>query len=132
MTRSLGERGIRVPRGFATTAQAYRLFLERNELEPLVAEQVERIQEDASTLAEAGEAIRKRFLAGELPEEVAGAVRHAYRDLAGRLGREDPDVAARSSATAEDLPVAGWEDPPLIVEVVRTAPPCRDAAREAH
>ena len=108
MTRRLGEVGIRVPDGFATTARAYRDFLEHNEL----ADRIERLLADyhdgASSLEEAGAAIRELFEETEWPDDIAAAIREAYRRLAEEAGTESPDVAVRSSATAEDLPDASF------------------------
>jgi pyruvate, water dikinase len=108
MVQSLSADGIRVPAGFATTAEAYRRFLAENDLEALIAARIEALHADPSRLAEVGEGIRKAFLAARLPAEVVAEVRAAYRALSGRLGRADPDVAVRSSATAEDLPEASF------------------------
>ena len=108
MTRALSEKGIRVPRGFATTAAAYRRFLEHNELSEGIAERLAAMKAGTSSLREVGAAIRAAFASAEFPDEIAGAIREAYRDLAARCGRDDLDVAARSSATAEDLPEASF------------------------
>jgi pyruvate,water dikinase len=108
MIGALERRGIRVPRGFATTAAAYRRFVEHNDLDAAIAEETASYHSEKSSLEQIGKAIRKRFEKGEFPEEAAAAVRKAYRDLATRCGREELDVAVRSSATAEDLPEASF------------------------
>lgn len=108
MIRSLSAHGIRVPAGFATTADAYRRFLAENDLDKVIVARIEALRADPAQLAEVGEAIRKAFLAARLPAEISAEIRAAYRALAGRRGREDPDVAVRSSATAEDLPEASF------------------------
>jgi pyruvate,water dikinase len=108
MIGALSERGIRVPRGFATTAEAYLRFLEHNEIEGEIAEQVDALRGGRASLRKVGRAIRRSFEKGEFPEEISAALRHAYRDLAERCGREQLDVAVRSSATAEDLPEASF------------------------
>ncbi|MGM0585966.1 MAG: phosphoenolpyruvate synthase [Pseudomonadota bacterium] len=108
MISRLGEAGVRVPDGFATTAAAYWRFLEHNDLEARLTETVGGLKRDRSNLHEVGEAIRGMILKGEMPPDVAEAVRGYYADLAARLGRENPDVAVRSSATAEDLPEASF------------------------
>ncbi len=108
MIGALSERGIRVPRGFATTAAAYRRFVEENELLDGIEKAVAAWHSGESSLHEAGESIRQSFEAAEFPEEIAAAIRRAYRDLSSRCGREEIDVAVRSSATAEDLPEASF------------------------
>ncbi len=108
MIGALGAQGVRVPGGFATTADAYRQFLAENELEPRIRACVEDYRNDQRSLRETGEAIRGLILNGTLPDDLAEAIRGAYRDLAGERERDDPDVAVRSSATAEDLPEASF------------------------
>ena len=108
MVAVLSERGIRVPRGFATTAEAYRCFLEHNELGEQIGERLAALHEGKTSLKKTGREIRKAFESAAIPEEIAAALRGAYRDLAARCGRESLDVAVRSSATAEDLPEASF------------------------
>lgn len=107
MIRSLTRQGIRVPDGFATTARAYRDFLAANDLSERIAEQLAALRRGAAA-TEVGAAIRHLIETAELPEHLVRAVREAYRQLGARLGRPDPDVAVRSSATAEDLPEASF------------------------
>ncbi len=107
MIQSLGDRGIRVPGGFATTADAYRRFIEHNDLTAEIEDRLADIAEGGD-LARAAAEIRGSILDAELPDATTEAVRVAYRELASRLGRSDPDVAVRSSATAEDLPEASF------------------------
>ncbi|MEA1053183.1 phosphoenolpyruvate synthase [Lamprobacter modestohalophilus] len=108
MIRHLGTQGVRVPGGFATTAQAYRQFLADNALEPRIRELTQAFEQDERPLSEVGEQIRALFLDAEIPAALADAVRHAYQALAEQTGRDEPDVAVRSSATAEDLPEASF------------------------
>jgi pyruvate,water dikinase len=103
----LGPAGVRVPDGFATTAGAYRELLGRQGLRERIAEQLEQLRAGVP-LAEVGAAIRAAVLAAELPPELVEELTAAYRALADRTGRADPDVAVRSSATAEDLPEASF------------------------
>ncbi len=110
MLQKLESQGIRVPGGFATTARAYRRFLGQNdgELEATIREHIERLADDGSNLSEVGEAVRGAILEAELPEELREAIRSAYHELSEREGVDNLDVAARSSATAEDLPEASF------------------------
>ncbi|MFW5654326.1 MAG: phosphoenolpyruvate synthase [Roseicyclus sp.] len=108
MIGSLAEMGVRVPAGFATTAEAYWHFIDENDLREGLAEELGKLKDDRSNLADVGKAVRKRILGGDMPGAVAADIRQAYGDLAARLEREEPDVAVRSSATAEDLPEASF------------------------
>lgn len=106
MIRTLQGEGIRVPAGFATTAGAYRRFLEHNDLAERLRERLDAVDDDS--LEEVGQAVRDMILEGEFPDDVADAIRSAYQDLSDRYDVEQVDVAVRSSATAEDLPEASF------------------------
>ncbi len=108
MVQHLGARGVSVPPGFATTADAYWRFVEANDLKPVMDRELAALQARKATLAEAGDAIRRAFRSGEWPDDIAGEIIAAYRELGRRSGKQDPDVAVRSSATAEDLPDASF------------------------
>lgn len=108
MISTLSARGIRVPQGFATTSDAYRDFIAANNLEQVIAERMDALADGRTTLHDAGTAIRAAIVAGEWPTETADAIRAAYRELAQRSDRDNPSVAVRSSATAEDLPDASF------------------------
>jgi len=108
MVQALEPKGIRVPPGFATTADAYWLFVETNALRSRIAELLAEWEESRASLAETGSAIRNLILKGKWPDAAAEAIRSAYRDLCRRSGGGDIDVAVRSSATAEDLPDASF------------------------
>ena len=108
MIRSLHAVGVRVPSGFATTADAYWHFIDHNNLRQTLTDEMAKLKDDRSNLSKVGDAVRGHILGGDMPGPVAEAIRQAYRDLAARLEREDPDVAVRSSATAEDLPEASF------------------------
>ncbi|MFF7444081.1 phosphoenolpyruvate synthase [Streptomyces sp. NPDC008122] len=107
LTNRLGAAGIRVPPGFATTAEAYRELLDGGDLSSRTEAQIERLHEGAR-LDEVGAAIRSLFLAEPLPAPLRDAVLTAYERLAEETGQETPVVAVRSSATAEDLPEASF------------------------
>jgi pyruvate, water dikinase len=108
MRRTLAPLGIRVPDGFATTADAYRDFLQQAELDVVVREalgtlDVTQIEE----LQAAGRRVRHAILAAELPQELAEAVTAAYRQIEGEWGPHW-GVLLRSTPTAEDLPEASF------------------------
>jgi pyruvate,water dikinase len=108
MIRALSGAGVQVPPGFATTAEAFRNFVEANGIGPAIAARLEAQKRGAATLQETGAAIRRLFLDAEFPAATADAIRAAYRDLAAQRGVPEPAVAVRSSATAEDLPNASF------------------------
>ena len=108
MVRHLGERGVRVPPGFATTAQSYWQFVDANELRETIADSLAALEAGHAPLAEVGATIRHEFLRGTWPQDIAEAIQAAYQELCRRTGKADADVAVRSSATAEDLPDASF------------------------
>jgi pyruvate,water dikinase len=107
MRQRLSAAGVRVPDGFAVTAEAYRRFIAANALEPVIAKQLEALAHDGERLGQVGENIRAAILRGQWPEEVEAAIVAAYAALSEASG-EAIDVAVRSSATAEDLPNASF------------------------
>ena len=108
MRRALTPRGLRVPDGFATTANAYRDFLHAAGLDTLIDETLTGLDvTDIDRLQAAGRRVRAAILGTELPDELVTAVREAYRRLEAEYGSHC-DVAVRSSATAEDLPEASF------------------------
>jgi pyruvate, water dikinase len=108
MVSRLGSEGIKVPPGFATTAQAWWRFVDANDLRQVIHQRLDDLAQNRLTLAEAGQAIRAAILHGQWPAELAQAICAAYQTLCQRTGRVDMDVAVRSSATAEDLPDASF------------------------
>ncbi len=108
MFNRLSDAGVKVPFGFATTSEAYRLFIAESGLDALIEEVAASLDpSDLAQLAEAGTRLRSAILDAEIPEALADEIRRAYRRLCrfydGRI-----DVAVRSSATAEDLPDASF------------------------
>jgi len=107
MLQSLQEAGIRVPGGFATTADAYWRFLDGAGLREPIGERLSELDGGDDALARTGEAIRRLVRDAEFPSDLAEAIRADYRRLAEAAGTT-PAVAVRSSATAEDLPEASF------------------------
>jgi pyruvate,water dikinase len=108
LRRALAPKGVRVPDGFATTADAYRAFLRQGGLNGIVDRALAGLDvQDLGRLREAGRTVRDAVLAAELPAQLTAAVRAAYRTLEAEYGA-GCDVAVRSSATAEDLPEASF------------------------
>lgn len=100
--------GIKIPNGFAITADAYWYFLKSAG----IAEKIEKTllgldTHDIKDLQRRGRALRKMIIASELPGDLRESISGAYRKL-GEVYFKNPDVAVRSSATAEDLPGASF------------------------
>jgi pyruvate,water dikinase len=105
---TLRPEGVNVLDGFATTADAYRRLLqEKNLAERLRALLSDFDLADVNELAKRGHAARAAVMETPLPDELRQAVMAACEQLCARLGRE-PELAVRSSATAEDLPEASF------------------------
>jgi pyruvate,water dikinase len=109
MYSQLTSQGIRIPNGFAVTAHAYREFVNNSGLAELIRSELDGLDtSDIKSLQAKGKKIRQSFLKVDLPESIVAEVHTAYEALSGAYGREDVDVAVRSSATAEDLPGASF------------------------
>ncbi len=108
MIQALQEEGVQVPAGFATTAKTYWGFVAANDLADEIKAQLEAFHAGEVSLEKAGQEIRRLFRHGRFPDESADAIRDAYRELSQRYDSDQVDVAARSSATAEDLPEASF------------------------
>ncbi|MEX2162761.1 MAG: phosphoenolpyruvate synthase [Sulfuricaulis sp.] len=108
MYRHLSSEGVRVPNGFATTSEAYWNYLEHNKLKQLIRDRLKNLDSrNLAQLEQAGADIRQAIMNGEMPPALVAEMTSAYESLAKEYG-PDPDVAVRSSATAEDLPTASF------------------------
>ncbi|MFC4875014.1 phosphoenolpyruvate synthase [Negadavirga shengliensis] len=104
----LGPKGIHIPAGFATTAQAYWDYLKHNNLRKKLEAALQKLdKKEFKNLPQIGKKIRDAILQGEFPPELAESIRRAYRKLEERE-TVLTSVAVRSSATAEDLPEASF------------------------
>lgn len=120
MVSNLAGAGVRVPDGFATTADAYRQFLDESGLREQIAELTKDLDvDDVQALAAAGKQIRGLIEAAPFPAALETEIRDAYSRLeaetaaaadAAGTGADQPatSFAVRSSATAEDLPDASF------------------------
>ncbi|MEZ4867485.1 MAG: phosphoenolpyruvate synthase [Caldilineaceae bacterium] len=109
MSRELTVKGIRIPNGFAITAQAYRAFLRYNELEDQINTILQGLQAaDVNDLLQRASEIRGLILAGDFPADMRQEITDCYGTLSQEYGAPATDVAVRSSATAEDLPTASF------------------------
>jgi pyruvate,water dikinase len=108
MLSQLSGNGVRVPDGFATTAQAFRDFLSANKLDRRIAERLSALDvDDVRALAKSGEEIRGWLVAAPLPKQLEEEISSSYQRLKADSSGEI-SVAVRSSATAEDLPDASF------------------------
>lgn len=108
MISQLSKAGVRVPGGFATTADAFRIFLEDNRLTKRIADALADLNiEDVKALAERGAQIRQWIVEAPLPVALEKGIRDSYLQLQAD-SPEPISVAVRSSATAEDLPDASF------------------------
>ncbi len=106
MLHSLSGLGVSVPDGFATTAQAYREFLQQDGLADRITQTLAKLNvDDVALLARTGAQIRRWILDTPFPQPLQQAVLQAWRDMDQGRGIA---VAVRSSATAEDLPEASF------------------------
>ena len=126
---SLGEMtakvDVPVPYGFATTAHAYRYFFEKSGLDNEVRELVGELTdvENSALLRDVCARIRQAILDKEMPQDLQDAIAAAYEELGKKMNIDQPYVAVRSSATAEDLPdasFAGQQDTYLNVQGAET------------
>jgi pyruvate, water dikinase len=88
MVRNLGEKGVKVPPGFATTAEAYWQYVEANGLRRVIADSLKALDAGHASLAQIGATVRQEFLRGTLPKDLADAIQSAYRQLCSRANGE--------------------------------------------
>ena len=126
---SLGEMtaktDVPVPYGFATTAYAYRYFIKESGLEEKMRSILSELTdvENSALLRDVSARLRDAIMAEKMPQDLQDAIGAADVELGKRVGEENPYVAVRSSATAEDLPdasFAGQQDTYLNVQGAET------------
>ncbi|CAK14587.1 phosphoenolpyruvate synthase [Pseudomonas entomophila] len=107
MISNLAGAGVSVPGGFATTAQAYRDFLEQSGLNDRIHAALDALDvDDINALAKTGAQIRQWVMEAEFPARLDSEIRTAFAEMS--KGNDNMAVAVRSSATAEDLPDASF------------------------
>ena len=107
MISQLAASSVRVPGGFATTAHAFRQFLQHNGLADKIAARLSRLDtDDVKALAQAGAEIRQWIETTPFPGDLEAAIRAEFAKLTA--GNPGASFAVRSSATAEDLPDASF------------------------
>lgn len=108
MIQQLTSKGVNVPNGFATTAYAYRYFIETAGLEEKLRLLFADLDvEDMNSLRQVGKQARLLMMQTPFPQDLQDAIAAGYTELCQQYGA-DTDVAVRSSATAEDLPDASF------------------------
>src|SRR5436190_9534147 len=108
MTAALAQAGVRVPGGFATTADAFREFLAAGGLDRRIEEKLKALDaNDVKALAACGKEIRSWIVAAPFPADIEKDIRSFYQQLESNTSGE-VSFAVRSSATAEDLPEASF------------------------
>jgi len=110
MITQLTSQGIRIPTGFAITADAYWHYLNANQLVEKMKTIMNNLSDvhDIAALQRAGSEVRKLIISGTIPEDLKEEIITAYDQLSQHYGVKATDVAVRSSATAEDLPTASF------------------------
>jgi len=108
MISQLTAKGVRVPTGFATTADAYREFLSVNKLDEKINAELDKLNvDDTQALAACGKKVREWIMEAPFPEALNQAIAENYATLTAKSGN-GATFAVRSSATAEDLPDASF------------------------
>ncbi|MCW8887806.1 MAG: phosphoenolpyruvate synthase, partial [Gammaproteobacteria bacterium] len=108
MISSLSAMGVKVPGGFATTADAFRRFLQHDRLGDRINGLLKALNtEDVTALAGAGKTIRHWMIETPFPEDLENSLRYAYETMSKGVDG-GAIVAVRSSATAEDMPDASF------------------------
>ncbi|HEU4729417.1 MAG TPA: phosphoenolpyruvate synthase, partial [Kofleriaceae bacterium] len=109
LVRNLSAAGVRVPDGFAITADAFRRHLADNRLDAEIYAALDRLDvRDVAALSRTAQEIRDRVARAPLPSDIEAALLAAYDALSDQYREPATDVAVRSSATAEDLPGASF------------------------
>ncbi len=109
MYQHLTGKGVRIPNGFATTAEAFWLFLDQTGLRERIKKMLTGLNtHDVLDLARRGKAVRAAIEKAKMPKEISDEIARAYAEMSRDYDVKSADVAVRSSATAEDLPDASF------------------------
>lgn len=109
MYRQLTDQGIKVPNGFATTADAYWHYIKFNGIKDEMTSTLAGLDTgDVDALGEAGACLRRKVAHGDMPPDLQKEIIEAYSELTRQYNESPLAVAVRSSATAEDLPDASF------------------------
>ena len=109
MLQNLTKLGVNIPGGFALTVNAYKEFINHNQLDKSIRALINAMDKDnLISLRRTGLHVRQLIRNGEWPEELRNEIKERYTLLSKEYGQDITDVAVRSSATAEDLPDASF------------------------
>jgi len=109
MYRELSKQGIKVPNGFAITAQAYKYFIKSAGIEKQIKKYLKGLdRKNIKQLKKSGRKIRQLIEQSKYPEDLKKAIIKDYQELSKKYKEKTTDTAVRSSATAEDLPGASF------------------------
>jgi pyruvate, water dikinase len=109
MYRTLGQKGVKIPNGFAVTAYAYNYFIDKAGLKDKIKQILSTLNtKDTRNLMAHGKRVRSAILEAKIPKEIEDEIIINYKELSKELKDKYTDVAVRSSATAEDLPDASF------------------------
>jgi len=123
---------IKVPYGFAVTAESYKYFIQKNSLDAKISEALANLNtQDMQQLEKAGQTIRDMIVSSPIPADLEEEIKNAYQKLSEKLNQQDVDVAVRSSATAEDLPDASFAGQQESYLNIRGSQALLDAIRKA-
>ena len=104
-----GKIGVPVPNGFAVSANAYKVFLEKTKADKMIESLLSGVDTaDMESLQDVSKKIRKHVERLPMPKEMEKEILAKYQELCELAGKKDMPVAVRSSATAEDLPGASF------------------------
>lgn len=107
--RELNSQGVRAVDGFSTTSFAYEALLETDNLRKNLVKLLKGLDvNDLEELARVGAEARRLMIETPFPKKAEAAIIESYHRLGERIGKKNPEVAVRSSATAEDLPDASF------------------------
>ncbi len=134
MVANLTELGVSVPDGFATTAEAFRRFLETDDLGGRIVERIKGLDtDDTRALSAAGKEVRGWIVEQGFPDGLEDEIREAFEKLVSEFeGEGEPSFAVRSSATAEDLPDASFAGQQETFLNVRGIDAVMQAVREVY
>ncbi len=109
MYRELTPLGVKIPNGYAITAEAFRHFVKFNKLGLKIKQALKGLNtHNVQDLAKRGKVVRDLILSGWFPEDLQTQILQSYHELSKQYKTNNVDVAVRSSATAEDLPGASF------------------------
>ncbi|MBA3071563.1 MAG: phosphoenolpyruvate synthase, partial [Nitrospirae bacterium] len=105
----VGKIGVPVPNGFAISAYAYKVFLEKTKATKTIESLLSKMDiSDMESLQDGSRKIRKYIEGLSMPKDIEKEILQKYQELCKNVGKENMAVAVRSSATAEDLPGASF------------------------